>query len=164
MELLHYTAIEKVDDINRDGLSKGDVPLTQNGVGMRAVWLTDDRDPSGHGLSDGEPIVVTPEVQARLRAAGVNAKLGVAWTFDKRAIRITVVIPDGDPALVRWSDWGPRHLAPKWYRELNRSGGGKAHTWWLYRGVISPDRITRIENLRTGELIFPTEGNREDAA
>jgi hypothetical protein len=50
-----------------------------------------------------------------------------------------------DPDLVHWPRWSKRVLAPDWYEALNRAGGGKAPTWYLYFGVIAPGLIEPID-------------------
>jgi hypothetical protein len=47
--LYHFTARELLPGIARDGLSRGQVPLSPRQA-INAVWLTTDGDPSGHGL------------------------------------------------------------------------------------------------------------------
>ncbi|HEX6010373.1 MAG TPA: hypothetical protein VFY87_00940 [Geminicoccaceae bacterium] len=59
------------------------------------------------------------------------------------------------PTLVRWCEWGARNLAPDWYRRLNKAGGGKADTWYLYFGTIPPENLAEPFDLRAGE---PLEG------
>ena len=55
MILYHFTAVEYLDAIMKEGLSRGDVP-TSAAAGRNGVWLTTDPDSGGHGLSDGEQL------------------------------------------------------------------------------------------------------------
>jgi hypothetical protein len=109
---------------------------------MNAVWLTCDRSPAGHGLTDGREL--TPEEK---RSQG-HAPWESARFPDKRAIRLTVELNDQDVALVRWPRWARGRLSTTWYDRLNRTGG-KARTWFLYWGVIPPDRIVEGFDLRS---------------
>src|SRR5262249_25531619 len=42
---------------------------------------------------------------------------------DKRAVRITVNIPKGDPRLQRWTRWARKHCEPGVYDNLARADG-----------------------------------------
>ena len=52
----HYTAAEYLERIMREGLTKGDVPMSNSGKyqaeGVNAVWFTTSGSAAGHGLSD----------------------------------------------------------------------------------------------------------------
>ena len=72
--------------------------------------------------------------------------------FEKRAVRITVMIPSGDRRLRQWPSWGRNRLARDWYETMDRAGGGKSKTWWLYFGVIPPGRFKAVEFLDQGEV------------
>jgi hypothetical protein len=128
MILYHFTGLEYLDAIMNEGLSKGDVPTAER-AGREGVWLTTDHDPFGHGLSDGEPL------RTGLRVA------------NKRAVRISVKIPSHDRQLVSWMKWGHKHCDPALFERLNKSGGGKCKTWFVYFGVIAPAQFLDIEFL-----------------
>jgi hypothetical protein len=149
MILYHFTAAEYLDVIQRDGLSKGDVPLAKT-QGINAVWLTTDSEPEGHGLTDGH-VLTADERAAWGRVFGREPPPPGARFPNKRAVRITVKIPSSDKSLVHWPRWARKRLEPSWYDALNRtaSGGrkGQERTWWLYFGVISPDRFAAVEIL-----------------
>lgn len=55
MLLYHYTATEYLDSILKDGLTRGEVPISPTEV-LSGVWLTGDISPRGHGLTDGRPL------------------------------------------------------------------------------------------------------------
>ena len=120
MNLRHYTSPWHIAGIAAHGLTRGDVPTSPTG-GFNAVWFTDDAsDPEGdaHGLNDF-----------------------------KTAYRLTVTIPDGAlDRLCRWTDLcDALDVAPAWAAILNDLGGGKADTWYVFRGVVPVDWITRVE-------------------
>jgi hypothetical protein len=138
--LYHFTARELLPGIARDGLSRGQVPLSPRQA-INAVWLTTDGDPSGHGLADG---VGLPEHLIAI-ARRLNEDPSSVVTLNKRAIRFAVKLRSRDPDLVHWPRWSKRVLAPDWYEALNRAGGGKAPTWYLYFGVIAPGLIEPID-------------------
>ena len=117
MILCHYTANEYLLSILEIGITIGDVPLTPTG-GFNAPWLTSDCDPSGHGLSSY-----------------------------KRAVRITVKIPPNDLRLKWWPKFARKRVEPSWYDALDRAGGGKSESWYIYRGIIPPSWFLSIEHL-----------------
>ena len=121
MILYHYTATEYLLSILENGIMIGDVPITLTG-GFNAPWLTSDRDPGGHGLDS-------------------------AW-LDKRAVRITVKIPPNDLRLKWWPKFARKRVEPSWYGTLDRTGGGKSQSWYVYRGIIPPSWILNIELLQ----------------
>ena len=55
MILYHFTAAEYLESILKDGLNRGDVPLSPT-EGVNGVWLTTDPNTEGHGLTDGGPL------------------------------------------------------------------------------------------------------------
>jgi hypothetical protein len=136
MILYHYTGVEYLDAIMDTGLSVGDVPTSKYG-GKNGVWLTTDHDPAGHGLSDAE--------------RSNNYRFA-----NKRAVRITVKINSSDRRLVEWLKWGRKHCEEWLFDALNETGGGKHATWFVYFGVIEPDRFSNIEFLtaQLPELVF----------
>lgn len=143
MILYHYTAREYLPAILAEGLTKGEVPLTQTNL-RNAVWLTSDRAASGHGLTDGRDLTL-----AEKEAMGVPLTSPARFP-DKRAIRITVRVPQGDRQLVRWRNWAGGRVEPKWQATLEAIAGGpaKAKTWFLYMGVIPPTWFTEVWDLR----------------
>ena len=129
MILYHYTCRAHLPSIMKSGLWLGEVPITRRAEDcLNAVWLTNDRDPSGHGLSD-----------------------------DKRAIRITVQIPSTDRRLVHWPGWGKKRLTPEWYAILDEVGIGKSRTWYLFWAYIPPAEFVEIMDLHTGYPIAPLD-------
>jgi hypothetical protein len=144
MILYHFTAREYLDEISEQGLTRGDVPLTDC-TGVNAVWLTTDKNPAGHGL--GEAREMTNAERAAFRQwEGVMPPEGTRW-LNKRAVRITVLIPTSDRKLRYWPQWGRKRLSSRDYEGLKVTGGGKAKTWWLYFGVIRPTCFREIELL-----------------
>ena len=128
MILYHFTGLEFLDAIMEDGLSKGDVPTSAT-EGKTGVWFTTDQDSAGHGLG------VEMDLPNGLRVA------------NKRAVRITVSIPSSDRKLVPWMKWGRKHCNPDMFAGLNRSGGGKCKSWYIYFGAVKPDQFSNIEFL-----------------
>ena len=140
--LYHFTARDNLEAIQAEGLTRGDVPITQT-EGLQAVWLTTNKDSDGHGLSDDRPL--TEEEIAALKRISPKTKIPEgARMKNKRAVRITVKIPRNDRKLEHWPKWGKKHLDHTWFDTLNRTGGGKYKTWFLYFGVIPPDWFTEV--------------------
>lgn len=148
MILFHFTAIEYIEDIKKEGLNRGDVPTSMYD-GRNGVWLTSDPEPSGHGLSEREEL--TDEDRNSLwRCTGSLPPKGSSFFPNKLAVRITVVVPTTDRKLVRWRKWSRKHCEPKTYDLLTKANGHKHDTWWIYFGLIEPSRFRAIEYLSQG--------------
>ena len=144
MILYHYTAKEYLEEILRDGLTKGDVPVSPT-EGMNAVWLTTDHNSEGHGLSDGE--FLTPELRdAYARVCG-HEPPGDLRIANKRAVRIKVMISTLDRRLEHWPSWARKRLDRGWYQTLDAVGGGKSASWYLYFAGIAPERFLEVDLL-----------------
>ena len=128
MILYHFTGLEYLDAIMEDGLSKGDLPTSAT-EGKTGVWFTTDQDSAGHGLG------VEMDLPNGCRVA------------NKRAVRITVSIPSSDRKLVPWMKWGRKNCNPDMFDRLNRSGGGKCKSWYIYFSAVKPDQFSNIEFL-----------------
>jgi hypothetical protein len=138
MILYHFTALEHLESIRAQGLTRGLLPLSPDNV-RNAVWLTSDKESAGHGLADGEPMPA-----AFLRHHNLPANLTF---YDKRAIRITVVWPSDN--VTPWLPWARKRLDPAWLEILNKEGGGltKAKTWFISFSPIPPSAFRSIEIL-----------------
>jgi hypothetical protein len=69
---------------------------------------------------------------------------------DKSAVRIKIIIPTADRRLVRWSSWGRKRCDPDLFEYLNqnrgqRDDGRNQATWFIYLGVIEPNRFASVE-------------------
>lgn len=145
MLLYHFTAEEHLDQIMSAGLSKGDVPISERD-GVNAVWLTSDKKTDGHGLSESREMT-SDERSALSDLTGRVVPPGTRFA-DKRAIRITVKILQSDRKLKYWPKYAAKKLEPAWRAILNKTGGGKEKTWYLYFGVIPPDQFESVDDLR----------------
>jgi hypothetical protein len=149
MIFYHFTGREYLPDIARDGLCKGEVPITQRAEDcLNAVWLTTDLNPDGHGLCDEH----IPTVDEK-RRMGVPADKIVKFP-NKRAIRFKILIPTKDRNLMHWPAWGKKHLHRNWYDALSKEGGYKQKTWWLYWGVIPLRSLPDVTDLTTGNKLI----------
>jgi hypothetical protein len=144
MLLYHFTALDYLDAIKAEGLTKGELPLSQTEV-RNAVWLTTDRNP-GHGVEGVERPLTDQERYNYLMTRGRMPPAGAVWP-NKHAVRITVLIARGDRNLHHWPKWGRKRLAADWYEIMDRTGGGKAKTWWIYFGTIPPSSFRDVEIL-----------------
>src|SRR5262249_26234750 len=145
MVLYHFTCAEFLKSIMRHWLCRGDVRTKKIGplYETNAVWLTTDPQPKGHGL--GLPGALTEEDRLRhFEAFGTMPPKGSRYP-DKRAVRITVNIPKGDPRLQRWTRWARKHCEPGVYDNLARADGSGHKTWWLYFGPIAPNQFRDID-------------------
>lgn len=150
MIFYHYTALETLDSVLREGLTKGDVPITATADpqadGVNAGWFTTSHDPSGHGLGEARPLT---DEERRL----IGAPPGSRWK-NKRAVRITVKMPLSK--LKHWPSFARKHVDPACYRRLSEVGGGKAKakTWYLSFNSIPPEMFAAVD-LQT------TDGRRQ---
>jgi hypothetical protein len=105
MILFHYTAGPFLREIAQCGLTVGDVPTDiHRNLGRVGVWLTSSEKPTGHGLE--------------------NAK------FDKKKYRLAIEIPESDPRLERWAEWGPRNATAATVAALHGIDAAQPETWW----------------------------------
>jgi len=147
MIFYHYTTRDAVSSILEEGLTRGEAPLSYTRV-VRAVNLTTDSDPSGHGLDMGGHIVTADEAIV-MAAKGFHVPAGTVFA-NKREVRIRIKLPSSDPKLQRWRSWSRKHCEPGYADILERSAGAnirKAKTWWLYFGMILPTRFEGIDIL-----------------
>jgi len=148
----HFTALENLDAIRAEGITRGEVPLSMARI-RNGVWLTTDRDPAGHGLSGGDEPAISGAALISLKARGWIARDipddAEIFSSNKRAVRLTVKLNSNDSDLVYWMKWGRKNLAANWFDTLNKVGGGnrKAKTWYISFRAITPSEITNIEIL-----------------
>ena len=124
-----------------------DVPTRFKGplYETNAVWFTTEPQPEGHGL--GEAGTFTEEMRrVHFEKFGILPPEGSRFA-NKKAVRITVVIPSSDRRLVRWLTWGHKHCEPGFYDALAK--GNHHKTWWLYFGIVAPDQFRAIDYLRS---------------
>mgnify|MGYP003661519261 CR=1 FL=1 len=95
----HFTAKDRLEMIQADGIMYGDVPTSMS-EGFNAVWLTTDPNPGTQNWAMGDY---------------------------KRAIRLTVYIPNDEYSnLWKWVEMANRLDVDKGWREiLNVTGGNK---------------------------------------
>jgi len=140
MLLYHFTCVECLPTILREGLSRGEVPYSATEVG-NAVNLTVDSMPEGNGVFRGA--LLTDEERATFARINNRAEppQGARWP-DKTAVRISVEIPSSDCKLVKWEPFARRRLDPEWLAALHE--GQKPDGWWLYFGTIPPSNFTEV--------------------
>jgi hypothetical protein len=148
MILYHFTCHEYMESISRDGLNRGDVPTRAIGplFETNAVWLTTEPQPEGHGLGEAH-VLTDAERQKVFEVLGHMPPEG-ARVPDKRAVRITVVIPRSDRCLKRWLTYGRKHCDPEFYNRLVHADGRAHKSWWLYFGTIAPDQFQAVDFLK----------------
>jgi hypothetical protein len=163
MIFYHYTTRSAIRSILEQGLTQGEAPLSHTRV-ARAINLTTDPDPSGHGLDMGGRIV-TAEESALLASKGFIVPPGTVYA-NKREARIRIKIPSSDPKLKHWRSWSRKHCEPGYPDILEQSAGAtprKARTWWLYFGVVPPTCFEGIEIL-VPEASSSSEGTERKTA
>jgi hypothetical protein len=146
LKLYHFTYEGALAAILSEGLTKGDVPLTQT-TGVNAVWFTTDPSPDGHGVYAARTQIVTPEESAALsHCFGQHIPAGtvIPWV-DKHKIRIRVDLETSrTPGLYKWLDFAKAMKIDRdWLKCLH--AGNKPHTWWLWPATMPPERFKAIE-------------------
>lgn len=122
----HFTSIVHLPVILEFGIERGDVCI-EPGDEMRnynAPWLTTDPSFDRQGWAEGE-------------GGKPNS------TFDKRAVRLEVSIPENDPALSTWAEVCKRENVPEYWATSLNSCGGDEH-WFVYNARIPRSWITAI--------------------
>jgi hypothetical protein len=150
MILYHFTCVEYLESIRRDGLNRGDVPTRFKGplYETNAVWFTTEPQPEGHGLSEAQTLT-EEDRRGHFEIFGVLPSEGSGYP-NKKAERITVIIPSSDRRLVRWLTWGRKHCEPRLYDALSK--GNHHKTWWLYFGTVAPDQFRAIDHLKNAGM------------
>lgn len=147
MIFYHFTTFDALDSIKCEGLNRGEAPLSDTRV-EKAVNLTTDSSPYGHGLDMGGH-VVTEEEAAHFASKGFLIPAGTVYA-DKREVRITVKLPRSDRALKQWRPWSRSKCEPGYAERLERAAGpkNKAKSWWLYLGTVPPEAFVEVKVLK----------------
>jgi hypothetical protein len=147
--LYHFTseantrAILDSGEIVVTGRLPGSKGSASEGGPARVVWLTDDADP---GSGDDH---------------GLGGPGGQEPSADKRAVRFTVSVPDAQ----HWAEWAHRRrVGRRVLRQLDEAGGGLSERWWVVPRAIATAEWAFVEDLRTGELIWPLADTRQRVA
>ena len=134
MNLYHFTSHLALPHIKEEGIAFGDVPLTSspdNHGEDTAVWFTTDKDPKRQGWQNPTQ-----------RGKHIN----------NTAIRLTVEIPEEERMrLHRWRDYAARNVVDQtWQQRLEKRGGGDecATCWYLFKGIVVPEWITKVDELQ----------------
>jgi len=135
LTLFHFTCHWHLDAIRREGILRGDVPITPNS-GFNAPSFTTNPDPADQDWA-GYPGERIP----------LPADEPILFFPDKRAIRITVRIPENHPRLFRWVQLVRKYeIDPVWEKALNPNGHGR--DWYFFLGSIPPVKFDKIEILQ----------------
>jgi hypothetical protein len=141
MILYHFTSLLHMESIRQEGLTKGDVPTSRT-EGRNGVWFTSSPLSAGHGVAQQSRDLSADEIAAMYASTGLRVK-GIIGKCD---VRITVVIPTTERALVSWKRWGRKHCEPGFFDALN-SLGSAWETWFIYFGTIEPSRFQSVDVL-----------------
>ncbi|WP_380784850.1 hypothetical protein [Sphingomonas sp. R86521] len=153
MILYHFTSREAVESIMAERLNRGEAPINDHRV-EKAVNLTTDKSPKGHGLDLGGHVVIEEESKA-YSANRFDIPAGTVFV-EKRAVRITLKLPSSNPRLTTWRSWSRKHCKDGYAERLEKAAEtcrSKAKTWWLYFGTIPPSAFLNIEflDVQTGQ-------------
>tara|TARA_Y100000310_G_scaffold283746_1_gene305970 strand:- start:204 stop:1319 length:1116 start_codon:yes stop_codon:yes gene_type:complete len=127
--LYHFTSAIHLPVVLEYGIERGDVCLTPGDElkNYNAPWLTSN--PSFHEQGWAEH----PDGSSNS-------------TFDKRAVRLTVSIPEGDSSLSTWEEVCEREGVPDFWRKAMNATGGKGDTdWFVYNARIPRSWINAVE-------------------
>ncbi|MCL4684698.1 hypothetical protein KJ059_08085 [Myxococcota bacterium] len=142
MKLYHFTALEYLRSILAEGITTGDVPLGPRRHG-NAVWLTRAPEPNAQlWTNDGSHVLSDDERRLHASIFGAPVPRG-SRVPDKRAVRLTVEVPEGDKLLTQWLPYARlRGAKTKWFRALESSPD-----WYIYRGTIPPAWLVAVAPL-----------------
>ncbi|WP_435016675.1 hypothetical protein TA3x_004248 [Tundrisphaera sp. TA3] len=122
MRLYHYTSWVHGFYIAKEGITRGECPVTKDLV-LDFPNLTSDTNVG-------------------------NQKWNAGGMLNKGALRFPVDIPDGDDKLISWRDLTTRHKMDKaTYRHYDALGGYGAKNWWIYQGAIPKEWLSDVEIL-----------------
>jgi hypothetical protein len=129
--LYHFTCRAWWHFIERDGITRGEVPISRTNVAQHPN------------------LTANPQPNAQ-KWAGIDVGESVS---NKIAVRISVKIPDDDDRIISWQDFANRNVVDRrWYRELDEAGGWEARNWWIYQGVVRPEWFVDFEFFDRGLL------------
>lgn len=138
--LYHFTCRELLPLILRDGLVRGEVPVTATTV-VNAVWLTTMDTARGHGLSDGTPMKLpagnpkmVQDADGKQHFAGYTEAGDTVLTADKTAVRIKVELASEDQRLEPWRKLSRRLM-------LAALGEGTLERSRDHQAVLAPLRL-----------------------
>lgn len=127
MKLYHFTDRHHLHGVGRYGLTIGDVPTDiHQWKGRCGVWPTSDSTAHGHGLEGSD--------------------------VDKSRYRLTVRIAEGDPALVKWTEWSAKNVTPATIR-VPHATASSFDTWYVYFGIVGLTGIEECVDMQTGKVI-----------
>ena len=126
MRLFHYTSRQHLRGIAVHGLTVGDVPTDfARNRGVVGIWLTTQPSPGSLGLGGSRT--------------------------NKKAIRLAVDLEDRPP-LYRWSTWASEHVTAA-TRESLHSTAPTSDTWFIFLGILKPERIVECVDTGTGQAV-----------
>lgn len=129
MNFYHFTSRLYVDDIKRQGLRRGVIPIRMDKYHLNYQWLT-----------------VNPDWFPRWAS-------GIAHKYNRSQIRLTISLSKTDRNLLYWPEHGPRLIPLSMLDTLNT--GNDPDNWYVYHGVIRPKSILSID-IRPADMVPPT--------
>jgi len=148
--LYHFTAICYLQQIKREGLTKGQMQTSYQTF-ENAPNFTTDSTGKGHDLHKLK--FASPACLA-FRGIRLNAGQQVPVFPDKTKVRITLRLPRH--SVTRWTRWAKKHVIKDVRDYLIRTGGGigKARTWYFANdGMVSPTMFEKIELSENGRWV-----------
>lgn len=140
MILYHWTNHRFLDAIRREGLTKGHIVLDYGKIASGVINLSSSPHPEGMGLNLEDEPLTQDDRQEHFRITGWMPPVDHVY-WNKTEIRITLHILTTDHRLIPWSRYR-RRVEPVRLAAMEK--GERPETWWVYRGVIPPERFTAI--------------------
>jgi hypothetical protein len=156
MRLYHFTSEHHIQQILADQkLRLAGANITapwQGNLDESCVWFLDTPTLEfDHGLSAASKL-----------GWGANLKPAVRDKYDKTRIRLTVDLDRSDPLRglrpVGWIGWAHEQgINDTWFNAIVKAGGGieAAKHWWITTGEVPAERWVEIENVATGQVLWP---------
>lgn len=143
MRLYYFTGRNSLPGIARRGITKADLVHIKDGgnsaqirLRHRGVWLT----------TDPNPILYTPR-----SGSSKDHAIAFAHAVKEQAVRFTVQIPDDDPKLVHWFEWGRKALDADLYRKVDGFSQRDRHTRWIYLETVPKSQLFEPYDFETRE-------------
>ena len=140
MILYHFTNHRHLDAIRREGLRHGVIVLDYEKLVHGLVSLTSSPDATGLGLNLEDEPLTEEDRQEHFRITGWMPPPGHTY-WNKTEVRITVRLSTTDHRLIPWGKYR-RKVEP--VRLASMEWDQRPKTWWVYRGVIPPEKFCAI--------------------
>lgn len=184
MILYHFTSVPLAEACMSYGISNGHIKWSDGRNHRPVVWLTRDNDWRNHGLLTGSEVITDSDRRSVELLEGRFAKGRLV--ANKTEIRITAKIREADSQLLDFRKFvkkygnepnvdlytramglsaieGANELSERDFNNFQRNSVTKEKTWWLYSGVIEPEKFSSVQFLTSKgycDYDFETHGRQ----